>query len=276
MVATSMTPIPAGHRDYAAVCAIARGHGAQGLGASVDGEPILACVFGDDDARHTTLVLGGIHALEWIGVEVAIALMEHIVAGPRLTDRRVIVVPLVHPDGYRLVEQDLRAGRRRYRRRNLHGVDLNRNWERATEPEVRAVLACADAEVAAGRTIDRAVSLHSFGRKLLIPWGARWRRTPHDRELRVFAETIRARLGEPYTIDQVSHWVPGMFARGMEIDQLYARYGTRAILVECTRGGIGRDPRSWITPFRWYNPPAPRAVAVDLSRALAPFVRGDV
>ncbi len=271
-----MDPIPAGHRDHASACATARRFGGREIGLSVGGEPILACTVGDETARHTTVVLAGIHALEWIGVETAFALLEHIVAGPRLIDRRVIVVPIVHPDGYLAVEADLRAGRRRYRRRNRHGVDLNRNWSRPTEPEVAAVIACCDAEVAAGRTIDHVVSLHSFGNKLLIPWGARWRPTARDRELRTLAATIRARLAERYTIDQVSHWLPGAFVRGMEIDHFYARHGARAILVECSRGGLGLDPRSWITPFRWYNPPAPRAIAADLARALAPFVRGEL
>lgn len=74
-----------------------------------------------------------------------------------------------------------------------------------------------------------------------------------------------------------SRWVPGQFTPGMEIDHLYSRYGARAILVECSRGGFRlREPRTWIAPFHWYNPANARAVADDLACALLPFIRGDV
>jgi hypothetical protein len=132
-----------------------------------------------------------------------------------------------------------------------------------------------DAEVAAGARIDTALSLHSFGRKLLVPWGARWRRPPRYEELREHARAVQRRLGERYSVAQVSRWVPGAFARGMEIDDLHARYGARALLVECSFGGLALDPASWLAgPFRWYNPRRPSVIAADIAAAVDPFVRG--
>jgi len=61
----------------------------------------------------------------------------------------------------------------------------------------------------------------------------------------------------------------------MEIDDLHARYGACALLVECAFGGWTSDPSSWLSPFRWYNPRRPSQVAGDLARAVEPYVRGE-
>ncbi|MBA3539182.1 MAG: succinylglutamate desuccinylase/aspartoacylase family protein [Deltaproteobacteria bacterium] len=285
--------IPSGYRSHADVVARLRAIGARALGTTIETEPVLACELGPADARRATIVIAGIHAMEWIGVETALALLERLAVRPP-TDRRIIVVPVANPDGYLAVERDLRDGRRYFRRGNARNVDLNRNWPTGfrrsarrlppmwtwhgggpcSEPEVAAIVGALDAEVAAGRTVDVALSLHSFGRKLLVPWGSRWKKPTRDRELRTLAAVMQARLAERYTIDQVSRWLPGAFVRGMELDHLHAQYGARAILVECSGGGLSLDPRSWIEPFRWYNPSGPAAIAADLARAVEPFVRG--
>jgi hypothetical protein len=265
------------------------------VGHTALGAPIHAVSIGAADARRTSVIIAGLHAMEWIGVEVALTLIERLAAAPP-TDRRVLAIPLINVDGAAAVEADLGAGRRRYRRWNARGVDLNRNWPThfaarrdrpwargrtgpapGSEPEIAAVIATLDAAHARA-PIDVAVSLHSFGRMLLVPWGGRLRRPADHRRLATAARAVRGRLDEPYTIRQVSWWLPGARARGLEIDHLHARYGAAALLVECTLGGvIGRWPRlGEITqPFRWYNPPAPGPAADGLAAALEPFVRGD-
>lgn len=262
------------------------------IGASVEQTPIVAARFGAAEAREISVVIGGLHAIEWIGVETALAIAERLASSPP-RDRRVYVVALANPDGYRRIEADLWAGRRRFRRTNTHGVDLNRNWPTAflprpkwlagmnwpgphpaSEPEIAAICRLLDGEVARGGVVDTALSLHSFGRKLLIPYGARFRRPARYPELYERARRVRDRLVEHYTIDQVSRWLPGAFAYGMEIDDLHDRYGACALLVECAFGGLTTDPTSWTTPFHWYNPRRPSQVAADLARALEPFVRG--
>ncbi len=288
--------IPAGYRGHAEVLARLARHGAVAVGSTVEQLPIACARFGPPDAARVSVVIAGLHPIEWIGVETALALVDRLAAEPP-RDRTVLVFAMANPDGYRRIERDLEAGRRRFRRTNTRGVDLNRNWPTGfvaiprwlparalglnypgeapcSEAEVAAIVHALDAEVARGASIDTALSLHSFGRKLLIPYGNRWRRSPRHAELYERARRVRDRLVERYTIDQVSRWVPGAFVYGMEIDHLHERYGACALLVECAFGGWTTDPASWVSPFRWYNPRRPSHVAGDLARAVEPFVRG--
>jgi hypothetical protein len=284
--------LPAGYRSHADVCVALRAHGATEIGYSVEGAALLAATFGAADAARVSVVVAGLHALEWIGVETALAIAARLAASPP-RDRRVVIVALANPDGYRAIESDLRTGRRRFRRTNANGVDLNRNWPTAfvhrdrrwalwnwggrgpaSEPEVAAIVRMLDGAVGGGAQLDTALSLHSFGRKLLVPYGGRFARSPRHRQLVTRARAVQARLVEPYSIDQVSRWLPGAFAHGIEIDDFHDRYGACALLVECSFGGLSRDPATWLQPFHWYNPPDPAAVAADLAQALDNFVRG--
>ncbi len=288
-------PIPPGYRGADDVAARLRALAGRGvrvdeIGASVRGEPLLAVTIGRDGPA--TAVLAGIHPIEWIGVEVALALLTRLIAAPPPA-RRVIVLPLINVDGYRVVDGDLRAGRRRWQRANLGsggGVDLNRNFPVSfrrggrrlptgwnwggpapmSEPEVRAAV-----EALRDQGVDRAVSLHSIGNKLLLPWGARWARPARWAELEAAARAVAARLPEPYDVVQSSRWVPGAFGHGMELDWLHRELGALAMLVECTRGGASwRTPASLLDPFRWFNPPDPAPHAAAIATALEPFIRG--
>lgn len=260
------------------------------------GLPLFAIRAGDPEAKAVTVVLAGLHALEWIGVEVGLGLLDRLTAEPP-EGRSVLLFPIVNADGYRAVEESLRGGRRRYVRGNRNGVDLNRNWPThwrpriisrlmpwlgssgsgpASEPEVAAVLSVLDDEAALGHRVDLALSLHSFGRMILHPWGGRLARPEAAPAHRRAGRAVRDRLRDRYRVVQCSRWVPGALARGMEIDHLHARYGATALLVECSRGGLRLwDPTSWLQPFRWYNPKDPGEVARDLADALEPFLRGD-
>ncbi len=286
--------LPPGYRGHREVLTALRTAGGIELGHSVDDTPIVAAAFGPSESKRVSVVIGGLHAIEWIGVETALALAQRLAEAPP-TDRRVYVVALANPDGYRRIETDLWAGKKRFRRTNSHGVDLNRNWPTAflprrkwlaginwpgphpaSEPETASILRLLDREVARGATVDTALSLHSFGRKLLYPYGHRFQKPARHAELYERARRVRDRLVEPYTIAQVSRWLPGFLAAGMEIDDLHERYGACALLVECAfGGGLTLDLDRWTTPFHWYNPRRPSIVAGDLARALEPFVRGN-
>lgn len=246
-------------------------------GRSRDGNAVLAVTIGD--GPKVSAVLAGLHPIEWIGVEVGMAILERLAAQPP-TDRRVIAFPLINIDGFRRVEHDLRRERRMYRRFNSARIDLNRNFPAfwsgvgrapADQPEVRAVV-----RTLSGLPVERAISLHSIGKKLLVPWGGRFARPARWRELHAAAEAIRARLPDRYTISQVSHWLPGAFAYGVEIDWLYGDLGALAVLVECSMGGTSlRDPSTWFDPFRWYNPRDPARHAESIAAAVDPFLRGE-
>ncbi|MEZ4401633.1 MAG: M14 family zinc carboxypeptidase [Kofleriaceae bacterium] len=281
-----------GYRGLAEVTAAAIALGARLIGASRGGRPIHAITVG---ARGpTSLVVAGLHPLEWIGVEVALAVAARAAAAPPV-DRRVVIVPALNVDGIAAVEADRAAGRRRWRRtsgadRRSLGVDLNRNFPVGhrprpwwwwglphggpaplSEPETRALAALLD-DPALG-PVDRAVSLHSFGRAVLLPWAHRGQRPPHHAALRRHAAAIAARLPHRYRVWQVGRWRPFRLG-GLEVDWLTAR-GALAMVVECSAGGWrATAPATWLAPFAWYNPPAPAGEAADLAAALTPFVLG--
>ena len=265
------------------------------FGRSVEGRPLRRFAFGPEDAERVTVVLGGIHAMEWIGVDAACGLVERLAAEPP-RDRRVWVAPLVNPDGASQVAADLGDGRRRFRRANARGVDLNRNWPThwtaarfgtrlvpflghsgsgpASEPEIRSLLEALDRLEARGARIDRALSLHSFGRMILHPYGGVWRRPHRYPEHRRAAEALQAGIeGLRYRITQSSRWVPGAFAPGMELDHLHERYGALALLVELGSGGLDAfDPYSWVEPTRWFYPPDSVDEVARVLPALLAFV----
>lgn len=263
------------------------------IGASIEHRPIFSVTVGPP-TRDVTLVIAGLHPMEWIGVAVALGLARALVE-PGAARRRVVIVPLVNPDGYARVEADQRAGRRALVRTNARGVDLNRNFptsftprraralpgplgwghgERArSEPEVDAVCALADDVTRGGARLARALSLHSAGRKVLYPYGGRLA-APLDVDAhRRAAASLVCAFGDGYSIDQSSRWVPGAFAPGMEIDHLHDRHGALALLVEC-RGGRPSRARDALDPFRLFNPPDPTPVVRRLVPALAGFANG--
>lgn len=259
-------------------------------GRSRRGEALVRIELGPKERAPSALVLAGLHAMEWIGVESALALVEALLRDP--PREAVVVYPLLNPDGYRVVEANLRRRRRGFARTNAAGVDLNRNWPTffrptrtlaqrvlpflggpgaapGSEPEVRVVL---DELEAHRGSLGRAVSLHSFGGMLLIPYGGRFARPEDDAALRAHAHAMNERLGGRYRVRNSARWVPGMFAYGMELDHLHAS-GITPILIECGFGqaSIAR-PSTWLHPFRWFNPSDPSDEAGRIASAVRPFL----
>ncbi len=260
------------------------------IGRTHEDRALVRLDVGPADAAHVTLVIAGLHAMEWIGVETALALVREWIASPP-RDRRLVMLPILNPDGYAKVERELRGKRWRFTRSNARGVDLNRNFAThfrprhfwpsilpflggpgaapGSEPETRATL---DALALDRGKIDRAVSLHSFGKKLLLPFGGRWKHPPDHDALRALAREVNRGLGDRYAVHASSRWVPGAFAYGMELDHFHAE-GIAPLLVECSAGGLALgDPSSWLHPFRWFNPRDPKKQSLEIARALRPFV----
>lgn len=263
------------------------------IGRSVRGEPLVAVHLGATrPGARTTVLLSGVHPIEWIGVEVMLSLIERLL-GQALEDRAIIAVPIVNPDGLLRVEGHLRRGERRFVRHNAHGVDLNRNFDArfydrglaqralsflfssgsrpASEPEVAAI-----AHHLAPRRVDRALSLHSFGGAVLYPSAATLLPIWDAAEHRAWARRIAAAASEkPYRALPCSWWAWGMTAGGLELDWLHDRHGAVSLLVECSRNNAGLHPKRLFEPFAWWNPRRPRAVAAALTEAILPFARGD-
>jgi protein MpaA len=110
------------------------------LGRSVGGKPIYGTVI--DDGPEVVLIMATIHGNEAAGTPLVQRLELHLIRHADLTQgRRIILVPVVNPDGRAL-----------NLRHNLNGVDLNRNFpadnfnahtrhgsEPLSQPESRAI-----------------------------------------------------------------------------------------------------------------------------------------
>jgi hypothetical protein len=262
------------------------------LGDSVGSEPIIALEIGNLGTERTSVVLSGVHPLEWIGIETHLSLLRHLLER-QPSDRCILSVPLLNPDGYREVERSLRSGRHRFLRHNRRKVDLNRNfpsfWGRwnlsrillpfifrpgsapASEPEVGALI-----DALGARTIDRALSLHSFGGVVLHPYGAKWRAPSDAAEHRRWANHIarRADPKKPYRVLQPSRWLPGFTAPGMDLDYFHDAHGALSLLIECSRGGLSLSAPKLIEPFAWFNPEQLEPIAERIAGAVDGFVRG--
>ncbi len=255
-------------------------------GRSVRGEPLEAFELArpGEPPRVPCLYIAAVHAMEWIGVESLIAVMQRAavdVAEGRLAGRAITFVPVVNPDGYRHVEEDLRRGSRRFTRRNANKVDLNRNFEihfsrrpsllgpvfaagehPFSEPETRALR-----DLAAACRPQRVVSLHAFGGYFLYPYTGS-RRPPPDLHLyEEIGEQMRALQPRyPYRLLRVGALPRPLWARGSEIDYFRDRFGALTFLIEVSRGGLElRDPLRVLDPFCWFNP---RDVASEVLNVL--------
>ena len=272
--------------------AIAAGARPLAVASTREGRPVRGVELGPAKGP-AALVIAGLHAMEWIGVEVALGLLDAFLA--EAPARRTLVVPVVNADGYAAVEAALRAGRTPYHRGNAANVDLNRNWPThwrptglpqrilgflgsagtgpRSEPEIDGLCALVD-PIARGPGLARALSLHSIGNQLLTPYGGRWRRPLGADRHDTAAELVRRRLDLRYARTTPARWVPGLFAYGMELDHFHA-WGAVGLLVECSAGGLSwADPTTWLHPFRWFNPPDPERHVRALTAALRPFLEG--
>jgi hypothetical protein len=244
------------------------------LGHSVERRPIWGFrVSRPGTEIHTkVLVFAGIHALEWISTEAATAFLTDVA---RLTPRGVetVVVPLLNPDGREKVEQDLMAGRVRYRRGNARNVDLNRDfavnrparaiWRhlipayyRSTKAPLSQPESKALDRLLAAENFDVAVSLHAFGGFVYTPWAGLWARPDDWARLHSLGTTMSEAQGaHAYKVRQLSRWGFFFRAHGAEIDHIYGEYGTLSFLIELTRSGLSPTRLSTLkTPFDWYNP----------------------
>ena len=246
-------------------------------GRTVQQRPVWAFRVHDPmtPVQQKMLVFAGIHPMEWVGVEVAVAFLADAILHPP-PGVEITVIPVLNVDRRLQVEDDLLRGERIYWRTNLNRVDLNRDfavnreseaiWQHIlpgyystspgplSQPESQLI-----DRLAAQERYHVAVSMHCFGGYLYYPWAGHFDRPPDRAEFVALGEVMqRAQDSRAYRVQQLSHW--GFFFRalGAEIDHLYGTYDTRAFLIEMTRSGIKPlQPDTWKDPFRSYNPIAP-------------------
>jgi hypothetical protein len=248
-------------------------------GTSVRGEPIWAVSVdhGRGAAAGTVMIVAGLHAMEHVGPQTALALIERAAAGEGgWRGRRLVVVPVANPDGFLAVERALAEGKRRFFRANARGVDLNRNfavswddryaWNRLlgpifsagsaplSEPESRALDG-----LAARERPGYVASLHAFGEWIFVPYAGRREPPPDEAELRAHAEAMASRMPfRKYRVVRLTQRTGIFQARGAELDHFYDRHGALSFLFEIGAGPSLLEPEGWLWPYRWYTPRADR------------------
>ena len=246
---------------------------AEPIGVSGGGHTLWAVHVAAPDAPVTreVLVVAGLHALEWIGSDVAMALIDEFAARP-IPGVSLTVVPFANPDGRLRVEADLDAGiRDRYRRGTRRGGDLNRDgpsnreakaaWRHLlparystspgplSQPETQAIAALAER-----RSYDAVASLHAFGGYLYHPWAGRWKHPENWAEYTATGRRMEREQGaHAYRTRQLARWGFFFRAHGAEVDAFHDAYGADSWLIEISRSGFAR-PGDYFVPYRWYNP----------------------
>lgn len=199
------------------------------IGTSVEGRDISAIRMGNPSvANKTVLVTGGVHAREWISPAALLGAFLKIASS---TDAsliglfqkvRLLVVPLVNPDGYEFSLQTnrmWRKNRREIQKGSCKGVDLNRNFGAHygaadassspcsetfrgsgafSEPESTALRDLVDSEKNKGANFVGFIDFHSYGGLILYPpgWGKRPPTVPEgvERELQDLAALMSQRI----------------------------------------------------------------------------------
>lgn len=203
------------------------------IGRTYQGQPIMLAKVSDhpdqDEAEPEVFVNARIHAREHMTTEQALVLLHWLTDGYASSSRiraivdetEVFVVPDVNPDGARfdLKGERYRGWRKnRQPRRTATGTDLNRNFDyrwgccKGSDPRpssnlYRGPRAFSTPETRAIRDLVRqrhfvaALSLHSYGRQVLWPYGYTKADRPGDmpaslqRTVRRLAEGIASRDG---------------------------------------------------------------------------------
>jgi predicted deacylase len=253
-------------------------------GASVQNRPIRRFELGDPGGP-AVLMTGLMHGVELVGSMALLDFVRGVVSEPRselVRCARLVILPIMNPDGLHANSLRLAAGRRAYKRCNAHGVDLNRNFPRQADelplnplggsrwrlsPHYVGPHPLSEPETRALHDVVReirprvSVGFHSFGDLLLYPWAFTTRPNPrrsrYERAGRAFVAALpRAN----YRVMQATEWYSTV---GDMDDWLDAEYGTLAFTVEVSRP-MRRlsNLRRATNPFAWSNPVS-LAPAVD-------------
>lgn len=200
------------------------------LGDSIEKHPIYAFVVHPQTPHNTLNILinATMHGDETITTKVALNLINKLLVTPPKSSQirqlkkrvRLIVQPLVNPDGYR-----------RGMRRNAKNLDINRDFHLAkqgqsqsfTTPEAKAVY-----EAMLLYKLHGTISLHSGDRAILWPYADSKQQSPAHEEFKHLSKAIAQKMGihkiMPSYFDYPSH--------GEYIDFAYRRFNILALTFE--------------------------------------------
>jgi len=272
---------------YAAIRAVEEVHrdlvSVTEFGKSVEGRPLLLIKIakpGGGDSE--VLITGTVHASEWTGGRVALAIAERLASGygsdqwitGLLEDTDFYIAPLMNPDGYARADRHLDWGWTSARDNARH-VDLNRNWPYPVsarphslegrllggsnlkwDPNYRGPRPLSEPE---NRALDELVKTHDFflvidfhttGGRFSYAWSYTGERPPHRDVYEAMGAAFRERQYlYKYEVHQSYDWYQIV---GASKDWFYGNYGALALTVE-----VGKPSEfKWmkIGPVRALNP----------------------
>lgn len=243
------------------------------VGTTAEGRPIPGLRIAPAGRRAvapTVVVLGGVHAREWIAVMAPLYLAGRLLAQPGETPPRPavewLVVPVANPDGYAYTWTDP-LGLPRLWRKNRRlvgeaaiGVDLNRNWSVGWDIDdcrPAAVPACPEADpssevyrgpapfseaetrglralLASRRRLFAVADTHSFGQLILWPNGFTPDPAPDEATFRHLGLRLAARIaavhGTRYETGPIFSTL--YRAPGVAADWVYRELGALAFVLE--------------------------------------------
>lgn len=232
------------------------------FGRSVEGKPLYLLRFGASAVRRKpqALVAAGIHADEYIGPMVALALAKDLAGGHDLEAEQLLaqveidIIPSLNPDGYARVYADGGKGGEIGGRKNAHGVDLNRNFplqpgakshhplagnrrpksnyymgeSELCEPESRAM-----AELVKAGNYFIVLNLHSVAGKFLYPYTHTRKSAPDQQLFQEIGEAFaQAQKNYHYKVEQSYAWYPTL---GDPDDYFYIWFGIPSFTIEIGR-----------------------------------------
>lgn len=174
------------------------------------------------------LITGMIHAREFISGEVCLGVLESLISDYRDGDKTLkeaswYFLPVINPDGFVRNVELIDAGKRfgSLQRKNMDGVDLNRNFddnfaERAWttklrfSPEYAGTKTFSEPETQFLKEIveeirPRAViNFHSFSNAILYP---PYSSPENDARMQLFASRMSEAMLKPYAVVQGSHFL---------------------------------------------------------------------
>jgi predicted deacylase len=254
------------------------------FGRSVEGRPLLVVKIGRPDGkdRGEILITANVHASEWTGHRVALAIADRLIQDDEkdpwvtsLLDRmEFYIIPLMNPDGYFRADKHLRYNFT-MARDNANHVDLNRNWPYAKEavmdeargriiggsgfkyhPNYRGPHPLSEPENIA---LDNLVKehdffvvfdLHTVGGHFSYAWSYTGKPSPHKEIYDAMGEDmIKHQHKCKYNVHQSYDWYQIV---GASKDWFYGRYGILAITIEVGRSS--EFDKKAIGPIRIFNP----------------------
>ncbi|MDX1515459.1 MAG: amidohydrolase family protein [Woeseiaceae bacterium] len=191
------------------------------IGHSVAGRPIRYLDSGGD-SDDVILLVGRQHPPEVSGASALFVFAETLLGRSELAVHfrgryRVIVVPLLNPDG-------VEAGHWRH---NLNGVDLNRDWGPFTQPETQAVRDLLDELDASGKRVRLFLDFHSTKRNVFYTQNDEFPTDP-PRFMKRWLDRVQPRL-DFYPFDNDRNPVS---EQANAKNYMYRRYGIPAATYE--------------------------------------------